>query len=72
MWDQLIKLHIPRTFIFGSRSLEEYEEDKELYKRLESHGIQVAIVPNAGHGMMAENPVGVAKVLSETLARSGL
>jgi pimeloyl-ACP methyl ester carboxylesterase len=72
MWDQLIKLPIPRTFIFGSRSIEEYEEDKELHKRLEVHGIQVAIVPDAGHGMMAENPVGFAKVLSETLARYGL
>lgn len=72
MWDQLMKLPIPRTFIFGSRSLEEYEEDRELYKRLESHSIQVAIVPDAGHGMMAENPVGVARVISESLARSGL
>jgi len=72
MWDQLIKLHIPRTFIFGSRSLEEYEEDKELHKKLEAHGIQVAIVPDAGHGMMAENPVGFARVVSETLTISGL
>lgn len=72
MWDQLIKLPIPRTFIFGSRSLEEYEEDKEMHKRLEAPGIQVAIVPDAGHGMMAENPVGFARVLSETLARYGL
>jgi pimeloyl-ACP methyl ester carboxylesterase len=72
MWDQLIKLPIPRTFIFGSRSLEEYEEDRELHKRLEAHDIQVAIVPDAGHGMMAENPVGFARVLSETLTRYGL
>lgn len=67
MWDQLIQLTIPRTFIFGGRSLEEYESDKEMYKKLESHGIQVAIVPNAGHGMMAENPAGFAKALSEAL-----
>lgn len=72
MWEQLIKLPIPRTFIFGSRSLEEYEEDKELHKRLEAHGIQVAIVPDAGHGMMAENPVGFAKVLREALPRYDL
>ena len=32
MWEQLIKLPIPRTFIFGSRSLEEYEEDKEMHE----------------------------------------
>jgi pimeloyl-ACP methyl ester carboxylesterase len=72
MWDQLIRLPIPRTFIFGSRSIEEYEEDKELHKRLEAHGIQVAIVPDAGHGMIAENPVGFARVISEALARYGL
>ncbi len=67
MWEQLIKLPIPRTYIFGSRSLEEYEEDKEMYKRLETHGIQVAVVPDAGHGMMAENPVGFASVICEAL-----
>ena len=69
MWDQLINLPIPRTFIFGSRSLDEYKEDQEMQQKLEAHGIQVAIVPDAGHAMMAENPVGFARVISETLTR---
>jgi len=69
MWDQLINLTIPRTYIFGSKSLDEYEEDREMQLKLETHGIQVAIVPDAGHAMAAENPVGFAKVISETLTR---
>ena len=72
MWEQLIQLSIPRTFIFGSRSLEEYEEDKETYKRLEAHGIQVAIVPDAGHGMMVENPIGFADAINKALHFAGL
>lgn len=70
MWDKLIKLAIPRTFIFGSQSLEGYQEDQALQRRLEQHKIQVAVVPNAGHGMMAENPAGVASVVVEALTRT--
>ena len=33
MWDKLIRLPIPRTYLFGSRSLEEYETDREMYTR---------------------------------------
>lgn len=69
MWDKLIKLAIPRTYIFGSRSLDEFEEDRALQRRLEEHKIQVAVVPNAGHGMMAENPAGFASVVAEAIAR---
>jgi len=69
MWDKLIKLPIPRTYIFGSQSLDEYEEDRVLQRRLEEYKIQVAVVPNAGHGMMAENPGGFASVVVEAIAR---
>ena len=67
MWDQLIQLSIPRTYIFGSRSLENYEEDRELQRRLEKHNIHIAIVPEAGHAMMTENPGGFARVIVEAL-----
>ena len=70
MWDQLINLPIPRSFIFGSRSLDEYKEDQEMQQKLEAHGIQVAIVPAAGHGMMAENPVGFANVISKIITNN--
>lgn len=69
MWDQLVQMTIPRTYVFGSHSLEEYQEDQALYQRLQAHGIQVAVVPNAGHGMMAENPAGFANLLNEVLIR---
>jgi pimeloyl-ACP methyl ester carboxylesterase len=72
MWEQLIQLSIPRTFIFGSRSLDEYEEDKDLYKRLEAHGIQVDIVQDAGHGMMADNPIGFAETIDKAIKITGL
>jgi pimeloyl-ACP methyl ester carboxylesterase len=69
MWDKLIELPIPRTFIFGSQSLEEYEEDRALQRRLEEHNIQVEVVPDAGHGMMAENPSGVAEVIAKVISK---
>jgi len=69
MWEKLIRLKMPKSFIFGSRSLEEYEEDRILLKRLEENNIGVAIVPDAGHGMMAENPSGVATVLAEIISK---
>ena len=71
MWDQLIQLSIPRTYIFGSQSLENYEEDRALQTRLKEHNIHVAVVPEAGHGMMAENPTGFAEVIVESLKRHG-
>jgi len=67
MWDRLIRMSIPRTFLFGSRSLEEYEGDRELYTRLEAHGIRVDVVPDAGHGMMVDNPNGFAKAINKAM-----
>lgn len=71
MWEQLIQLSIPRTYIFGSRSLDEYEEDREIYKKLEAHGIRVATVPDAGHGMMTDNPIGFADAINQALRLAG-
>jgi len=68
MWDQLIRMSIPRTYLFGSRSLEEYEGDREMYTRLEAHGIRVDVVPNAGHGMMSDNPKGFADAISKAIS----
>jgi len=53
--DILYQLAIPRTYLFGEYSLP--DDDSTL---LPAHGIQVAIVPQAGHGMMWENPPGFA------------
>jgi pimeloyl-ACP methyl ester carboxylesterase len=53
--DLLYQLSIPRTYLFGEYSLP--DEDSTI---LPVHGIEVAIVPQAGHGMMWENPTGFA------------
>lgn len=67
MLDKLIRMSIPKTYLFGSRSLEEYEEDREMYTRLETHGIRIDVVPDAGHGMMADNPTGFANAIMKAI-----
>ena len=62
--EQLYQLSIPRAYLFGANSLP--DEDAEL---LPTHGIQVAVVPDAGHLMMLENPTGFASVLGAILAK---
>jgi pimeloyl-ACP methyl ester carboxylesterase len=61
--EQLYQLSIPRAYLFGANSLP--DEDAE---RLPTRGIQVAVVSDAGHGMMLENPTGFASVLDTILA----
>lgn len=55
-WREILyHLAIPRTYLFG-----EYSLPDEDYTVLPAQGIQVAIVPHAGHGMLLENPSGFA------------
>lgn len=70
-WEQLLRLSIPKTFIFGSRSLKAYREDRELHRKLRAHGIPTSVVPDAGHGMMVDNPAGFAEVIAQALRRDG-
>ena len=56
--DQLYQLTIPRAFVFGENSLP--DPDSEI---LPGHGIKIAIVPRAGHGMVWENPDGFAEAV---------
>lgn len=72
IWDKLIRMPIPKTYLFGSRSLEDYEGDREIYARLEKHGIRVDVVPDAGHGMMVDNPVGFANAICNAMKLVGL
>ncbi len=60
--EQLIGLHVPRAVLFGERSLPDPDTE-----RLASRGVTVRVVPDAGHSMMWENPVGVANALAEFL-----
>ena len=60
--EQLYQLPVPRAFLFGEYSLP--DEDADL---LPTRGVQVAVVPRAGHGMMIENPAGFASALATIL-----
>ncbi len=55
-------LSLPRTDVFGAQTLPHRHEEL-----LRAGGVPVAVVPEAGHGMMGENPAGVAQVVAETL-----
>ena len=57
--DQLYRLDIPRAYVFGEYSLPDPD-----FEVLPTHGINVAIVPQAGHLMVYENPDGFAEVVS--------
>lgn len=59
-----LSLAIPRTFIFGDRSLAEgLAPDVPDPERLRAAGVSVAVVENAGHGMFRDNPSGSAQAV---------
>jgi pimeloyl-ACP methyl ester carboxylesterase len=62
--ERLYALTMPRLFLFGECSLP--DDDLEV---LPVHGIETAIVPQAGHGMMVENPDGFASAILAFVAR---
>jgi pimeloyl-ACP methyl ester carboxylesterase len=57
--DQLVALPMPRTVLFGEKSLP--DPDAELLSRL---GVTVRIIRGAGHAMAFENPSGLAEALA--------
>ena len=58
----LVQMAIPRTYIFGEKSL----PDKD-FDLLPSLGVAVGFVPEAGHAMTTENPEGFAQVIATFL-----
>jgi pimeloyl-ACP methyl ester carboxylesterase len=65
MRKHLLQLAMPRCYLFGEHTLP--DPDTEF---LPAQGIPVLTVPDAGHGMMWENPAGFASVLQKALALS--
>lgn len=61
--EQLETLAMPRTMVFGARSLPDPDTD-----RLPRFGIAVRVVPDAGHSMMWENHSGFAEAVRAALA----
>jgi len=60
--EQLAALAIPKTYIFGERTLPHPD-----FERLRADGVDVRVVPDAGHNMMEENPRGFAEVVGGAL-----
>ena len=52
-----------RTYVFGSHTLPDPDE-----RILRDHGIDVRIVPAAGHDMMGDNPDGFARAVADAIA----
>ena len=65
--EQLYQLEMPATVLFGEFSLPEPD-----VAVLPQHGVQTAIVPQAGHSMMWENPTGVAAAINAALNNGAL
>lgn len=62
-WEQqLLALAMPRVFVVGERNLPYADAE-----RLPAGGVPVMVVPGAGHGMMDDNPDGLARILAEAL-----
>lgn len=62
-WRELLYgMSMPRTVIVGEASLPDADTE-----RLPQHGVGIRIVPKAGHGMIVENPTGVAEALRSAL-----
>jgi pimeloyl-ACP methyl ester carboxylesterase len=64
MREHFLQLTISRSYLFGEHSLPDPDAEQ-----LPAQGIPVLIVPDAGHGMMWDNPLGFATVLKSALRR---
>jgi pimeloyl-ACP methyl ester carboxylesterase len=69
--ERFLQLPIPRTYIYGEKSLPEnsgeVRADAPDPKELEAPGIHIAVVPNAGHSMMRDNLSGYVDILQIAL-----
>jgi pimeloyl-ACP methyl ester carboxylesterase len=64
MRERLLRLPIPRALIRGAASGPDRGEGA-----LKEAGVQMSIVPGAGHGMMWENPEGFVAAIKRTLSK---
>jgi len=60
--ERLTALPLPRTYLFGEHTLPDPDVD-----RLRKSGIDVRVVPAAGHDMMADNPDGFAAAVAAAI-----
>ena len=64
--DRLLRLPVPRAYFWGARTLREPDQAR-LAEELVDHGVEVHVVPEAGHHMQLDNPVGFAATLAAAL-----
>jgi pimeloyl-ACP methyl ester carboxylesterase len=62
--DTFFDLTVPRTYVFGAKSLPHHHQPM-----MAAGGVPVAVVPEAGHGMVGENPEAFAAIVASTMAR---
>jgi pimeloyl-ACP methyl ester carboxylesterase len=62
----LVGLDRPRAFVFGRKNLPDPDET-----RLSEQGVDVLVIPGAGHAMMEDNPDGFAGVVGGWLEQHG-
>ena len=69
--DRFSRLPMPCSFVYGEESVparsDDARPDAPDPTELEARGIRTAVVPNAGHLMMWDNPDGLAGVLSSVI-----
>lgn len=67
-----LSAHLPRTFIYGARSLTESlgAPDVPDPAELQAHGIGTEVIDGAGHLMTHDNPQALAEVLARVLRDS--
>jgi pimeloyl-ACP methyl ester carboxylesterase len=63
--EQLYRLKIPRLFLLGEISIEKKTHRVEDKDDLPPYGVQVTILPNAGHMMMSDNPAAFVRAIAE-------
>jgi pimeloyl-ACP methyl ester carboxylesterase len=62
--DTFFDLTMPRTYVFGAKTLPHHHEPM-----MAAGGVPVAVVPEAGHGMVGGNPTAFAAIVASTIAR---
>lgn len=60
--EQLLALSMPRSVVFGARSLPQPD-----LAQLPARGVAVHVLDNAGHAMSEDNPAGLAALLADIL-----
>jgi pimeloyl-ACP methyl ester carboxylesterase len=66
MRHNLVRLDRPRAFVFGQHNLPDTDQT-----RLPREGVDILVIPQAGHAMMEDNPDAFAEIIGEWLDHLG-